>query len=478
MRSLQRTLTMRYAATMLAALLFIGLWAYLGVRTTLENELDRALGEAAAIMSDVVASGEPLTAHVGASDLSGTVTEGIRLVVTRDSAGNILKGNSRLAATLPLDSSAMIIARAGQPGWATTSMGGRTFRSIYVPGPTPGRGPAGDVAVLQVAALVTPVFYATRTILIRILATVLLGTLVTGVGAAWLARSSLEPVAEIAAQAQSIHARGGPQQITVHADVIELRSLVEVLNAMLARLERSLSVQRRIIRDVGHELRTPISAMRGELEVALHRERRPEEYRVLLGSVLEEVERLGQMGDQLIFLTRFEAGEAELRPERVDLARLAADAVRQVARRLAGCTIEIGEAPEGLYCDADPRLLSLAVEQLLDNIARHTPPGTRGQVELARAGDRVTLSVEDSGPGVPEALLPQLFSPFFLADESRTRHRAGGVGLGLSVVNAIIGLHGGEVFGSRSRLGGLKVLVSLPASSPQTAPGQMMRGPS
>lgn len=478
MRSLQRTLTLRYAATMLAALLFIGLWAYLGVRTTLENELDRALGEAAVIMSDVVATGEPLTAHAGGSDLSGAVTEGIRLVVTRDSSGRILNSNSRLAATLPLDSSAMIIARSGQPGWATTTWGGRIFRSIYVPGPTPGRGPAGGVAVLQVAASVTPLFHATRTILIRIFATIFLGTLATGVGAAWLARSSLEPVAEIAAQAQSIHSRGGPQQITVYADVIELRSLVEVLNAMLSRLERALSVQRRIIRDVGHELRTPISAMRGELEVALNRDRRPEEYRTLLGSVLEEVERLGQMGDQLIFLTRFEAGEAELRTERVDLAQLAAGAARHVGRRLSGCLLEVGEAPAGLYCDADPRLLSLAIEQLLDNISRHTPAGTRGRIELGRARDRVTLSVEDSGPGVPDALLPQLFSPFFLADESRTRLRAGGVGLGLSVVSAIVGLHGGVVSGSRSELGGLKVLLSLPASLASPVSDNAVKSPS
>ncbi len=469
MRSLQRTLTLRYAATMLAALLFIGLWAYLGVRTTLESELDRALADAAAIMADVIASGEPLTAHVGASDLSGTVTEGNRLVVTRDSSGRVLNSNSALAAGIPLDSAAMILARAGERGWATTSWGGREFRSVYFPGPSPGRGPAAGVAAVQVAASVTPLFHATRTILIRILATVLLGTLLTGVGAAWLARSSLEPVAEIAAQARSIHSRGGRQQITAHADVIELRSLIEVLNAMLTRLERALSAQRRIIRDVGHELRTPISAMRGEVEVALQRERSPEEYRALLGSVLEEVDRLALMGDQLIFLTRFEAGEAELRRQRLDLAELVRSAARQVDRRLAGHSLEMEEAPACLHCDADPRLVSLVVEQLLDNAARHTPAGTRIRVALAQVADRVTLSVEDSGPGVPEELLPQLFSPFFLADEARTRTRAGGVGLGLSVVNAVVELHGGEITALRSPIGGLKVVLSLPVSPPPPA---------
>jgi len=475
MRSLQRTLTLRYAATMLAALLLIGLWAYLGVRMTLVSELDRALADAAAIMADVVASGEPLTAHVGASDLRGTVTEGNRLVVTRDSAGRILDSNSRLAGEIPLDSAAMILARAGQHGWATTSWSGRKFRSIYIPGPAYGRGPATGVAVIQVAASVTPLFHATRTILVRILATVLFGTLVTGVGAAWLARSSLEPVAEIAAQARSIHSHGGAQQITVHADVIELRSLVEVLNAMLARLERALSVQRRIIRDVGHELRTPIAAMRGEVEIALHRERSPEEYRALLGSVLEEVDRLALMGDQLIFLTRFEAGEAELQRQRLDLAELARHAVQQVARRLATYAVEVGDAPDGLYCEADPRLLSLALEQLLDNITRHTPAGTRVRLELARIGDRVALSVEDSGPGVPEELLPQLFSPFFLADEARTRIRAGGVGLGLAVVTAIAGLHGGEMAASRSTLGGLKVMLLLPAAPLRPPAGETLK---
>jgi two-component system OmpR family sensor kinase len=460
MRSLQRTLTLRYAATMLAALLLIGLWAYLGVRATLESELDRALADAATIMVDVVASGEPLTAHMGASDLSGILTEGERLVVTRDSAGRILASNSSLGAELPLDTAAMIVARTGARGWANTHWAEHDFRTIYQPGSRDEA--ATGVAVVQVAVSVVPLFHATNSILVRIVATVLLGTLVTGVGAAWLARSSLKPVADVAAQARSIHSRGGLQRITVHADVLELQSLIEVLNGMLARLDNALNAQRRIIRDVGHELRTPITAMRGEVEIALHRERRPEEYRSLLSSILEEVDRLGLMGEQLIFLTRFESGDVELRREPVELADLVRTVTRQLGRRLHGHPVRLDALSPHAGIDADRRLLGLALEQLLDNVIRHTPEGTEVRLGVGDAPDQVTLSVEDAGPGVPEELLPHLFAPFLLLDPARSRTGAGGVGLGLAMFAAIIELHGGKASASRSPSGGLRVVMTFP----------------
>lgn len=464
MRSLQRTLAFRYGLTMLVALGGIALWAFLGVRRTIDRQLDLALQDAAGLMVDVVARGEGLALHGGSSDLGRFLDEVNRFVVTRDSAGRILDYNMPLANILPLDTAAFAAALGGRRAWGENTFAGGRTRSVYVPGPrvSPGGGPAAPV--VQVAASMRPLQAASDSVLLRMLGTALIGALLTGLGAGWLARSSLTPVAEIAAQARSITSRGGLPRITVHADVIELRSLIEVLNGMLARLERALSAQRRIIRDVGHELRTPITAIRGEVEVALHRERRPEEYRALLGSILEEVDRLALMGDQLIFLTRFEAGDVELQRESVDLAELMRGVVRQAARRLGGHVVRFGDLPAGIGCEADPRLLSLALEQLLDNVARHTPAGTELRLGIASEADRVTIAVEDAGPGVPEESLAELFAPFFLTDAARTRARAGGVGLGLAVVAAIAELHGGEVAASRSPFGGLRVVLALPGA--------------
>jgi two-component system OmpR family sensor kinase len=464
MHSLQRTLSLRYAATMLTALLLVGLWAYLGVRTTLERELDQELASAAALMVDAIAVGEPLTAHAAAGDPRDSLISGRRLVVTRDSNGRILGSNTPMLAELPLDSAALTLARAGQQGWSMTEWAGRDLRSVYVPGPPRIRGEPSNVAVVELAAPVSPLFHASRDVLLRMLATALLGTAITWLGAAWLARSSLEPVAEIAAQARSIRSNGSQQQITVHADVIELQDLIGVLNGMLSRLDAALAEQRRIIRDVGHELRTPITAMRGEIEVALRRERRPEEYRVLLGSILEEVDRLALIGDQLITLTRYEAGDLAVNYKRVEPAALIPEVLGSARRRLAAHRVRIGSVPPGLACDLDPYLVSLALAQLLENVVRHTPAGTEVVIGAGSHDGTVTITVEDSGPGADPEQLPQLFAPFFQLDPARTR--GAGVGLGLALVAAIVRLHGGTATADRSPLGGLRVTLAFPKNLP------------
>ncbi len=442
---------------MLAALLIIGLWAYLGVRSTLERELDEELASAAALMVDAIGLGESLSFHGGGGDPSDSVTAGNRLVLARDSSGRILESNSRIAVDIPLDIVALTLARAGERGWSMTEWAGRQFRSVYVPGPPQGRRRSGEVAVVQVAASVNPLFHATRAVLLRMLATALLGTGLTWLGAGWLARSSLEPVAEIAAQARSIRSDG---KITVHADVVELQDLIGVLNGMLSRLDAALVEQRRIIRDVGHELRTPITAMRGEIEVALRRERAPEAYRALLGSILEEVDRLALIGDQLITLTRFEAGDLIVTRKQVNVAALIADVVSQAPRRLAAHRVRVGSLPTRLTAEVDPHLVSLALAQLLENVVRHTPAGTEAVIGAEHGAGALRITIEDSGPGVAAEKIPQLFAPFFQLDPARTR--GAGVGLGLAVVAAILRLHGGSASAASSPLGGLRIVLTFP----------------
>jgi len=467
MRSLQRTLALRFGLTMFVALVGVMLWAYQDIRATVEQELDRGLASAAALMADVVAAGEHLSTHRGPGDAIG-FDEMNRLVVTRDSSGRIMEYNAPSAADLPLDSASFAAARTGERRWTTRPFAGSRIRSIYMPGPP---GNPGGIVVLQVSASLAPVEAASRRLLLRALAMAMIGAIATGLGAGWLARSSLQPVADVAAQARSVTARGAHQRITAYADVIELQDLIQVLNDMLSRLERALNQQRRIISDVGHELRTPITAMRGEVEVALRGTREPGEYRRLLSSVLEEIDRLGLIGDELITLARYEAGQ--LLPERapVNLGRLASSRIAQALERAPGRRIRLETGmPEG-ECLGDQRLLGMALDELLENALRHTPRESEVCVTLQVDPERAAFSVEDGGPGVPSEVLDRLFEPFFLADFARTRGR--GPGLGLTTVMAIAGLHGGSVTASQSSLGGLKVTVSLPRTPPdaQPAPG-------
>jgi signal transduction histidine kinase len=467
LRSLQRTLALRYGVTMLVTLMGFAWWIYGGVVAVLQRQLDRDILSAAALMVDVVASGESLAVHLGAADLPGLVAEVNRIVVARDSSGRAVDSNSPLASELPFDAVSFATARAGTPSFATREFRTSRIRSIYFPvRGADGRGVPRAV-VVQVTASMEPLRQASRGLLFRLLLTGLLGVLVTTLGAAWLARRSLEPVAEIAAQARTVTARGGERRITAHADVRELQDLIHVLNDMLARLEQAIGQQRRIISDVGHELRTPITVMRGEIEVALRVGRAPERYQALLRSVLEEVDRLALMGDELITLSRYESDELALHPMSFDLQGVIRNSVEALRRRSPAVPIEVRLPATELRLRADPRLLALALDHILDNAVRHTPAGTAIRVSAEGDSTQAAFSVEDAGPGVPEEQLAQLVEPFFRADRARVR---GGVGLGLTLVSSIVALHDGTVVPSRSPLGGLLVRVTLPSGLPATTP--------
>jgi signal transduction histidine kinase len=467
LHSLQRTLALRYGVTMLVTLMGIAWWTYIGVDAALRRQLDREIRSAAVLMVDVIASGESLARHMGAADLPGFVAEVNRIVVARDSSGRALDSNSPLASDLPFDAVSFAAARAGTSSFATREFRASRVRTVYFPvRPSGVRDPDGAV-VVQVTVSMEPLQQASRGVLFRMLLTGLLGVLVTTLGAAWLARRSLEPVAEIAAQARTVTARGGERRITAHADVLELRDLIQVLNEMLARLEQAIGQQRRIISDVGHELRTPITVMRGEIEVALRTDRAPERYKALLRSVLEEVDRLALMGDELITLSRYESEELALHPVIFDLRDVVSSAVEALRRRSPAVPVELQLPATELRLRADPRLLTLALDHVLDNAVRHTPAGTAIRVSAAGDSSQAFFSVEDAGPGVPEELLSQLAEPFFRADRARAR---GGVGLGLTLVTSIVALHDGTLVPSRSPLGGLQVRVAVPRGLPAATP--------
>lgn len=299
----------------------------------------------------------------------------------------------------------------------------------------------------------------TRRVLWLMLGTVLLGTVATTFGAAWLARVAVGPVAQITDQAHAIQPDTTGNRITVHADVVEYRGLVDVLNRMLTRLDQAVAAQRRIIADVGHDLRSPLTAMRGEMELALRHDRSPEQYRAVLASALEETERLSAMSDALIILARADAGQLVPRLTHVALAEIAGAAIERISARADGRTFTL--TPRGdARAWADPALLSVVLDQLLDNTVRHTPPGTRVGVVIETTDYHVELSVSDSGPGLPADALPHLLKRFYRADAARSR--AAGAGLGLSVAAAIMAAHGGYIRAAAGGGGGLEIRCTLP----------------
>jgi signal transduction histidine kinase len=456
-RSLQRTLAVRYALTMALALVGIGLWLDRGVRRVLLEVTDRAIHTTYQLQALTLAAEGRITPGPGPLGQDRFIAGVNRLVLVRDSLGRVLEANVALARGLPLDRTALAGALGGKDVFITHMFEGGRARSVY--GPIPAGGPS-SAAVLQVAASLTPFEDAARRILTRMLGTAIAAAALTLIGAWWLTGSSLAPVAEIAAQAASVRAGRTGQRITVHGDVDELRSLVQVLNGMLERVDRFSEWHRRIVRDLGHDLRTPITALRAEMELALHGDRKPEEYRRLLAGCLEEVERLTTLADALSLLGRLESGELLPPLKLTDLREPVAASAARIRERTDGHALQLTAPPGPVIASADGSLIERALDEVLDNALRHTTPGRRIELRLAEHDDQALITVEDDGGGVADEMLPHLFEPFYRADAARGP--GGGPGLGLTLVAAIVERHRGRVRAERSAKGGLRVRIELP----------------
>ena len=459
--SLRRTLAVRFSLTIFAALVLIALWAFMGAQHALRTQLDNGLTSALNLETDVLASGHSLPPHTGPLGFEDFVHEVNRFVVVRDIKGNVLDMNTALAGDLPLDSAGLAVARDGQQRWLTTRWGSLWIRSLFARARV-GSPPA--MRVVEVAASLEPLEEENRQVLFFLIGTVLLSTVATAFGAVWLASSAVQPVGVIADQAASIKAGVTGQRITAHADVSEFEGLVRVLNSMLDRMDHAYLAQRRIIADVAHDLRTPITAVRGEIEVALRSPRTVDQYRATLTSALESVDHLSAINEALLLLARIEAGELAPQPDTVDLAAITATAVQRIYSRAGDRVLRFKLAGSGETAAlADAAMIGVLLDQLLDNAVRHTPPGTHIDAVVAANGNHITVSVRDDGPGIPDDALPHLFDRFYRGDTARSR--TAGAGLGLTVAAAIADAHQGTIRAANVPAGGLEVSLTLPLRS-------------
>lgn len=282
-------------------------------------------------------------------------------------------------------------------------------------------------------------------LLLVLIAIVVTGTAATLMGAWHFTSSAVRPVGEITAQATRIEAGTLDQRILAHADTEEYEGLVAVLNRMLERLELGFAAQRRLTANVSHELRTPLTAMRGSIEVALRSPRSQREYEQVLRDELEEIERLTELSEDLLLITRADARVVSANRVPTDLPRLVDECLDPMRRRFEerGLTLERDLHAAGPV-SIDPALVQRVVNHLVDNATRFTPENGKIRVVLDPLPAGVRLAVENTGPGIAAADLPHLFEPFYRADPARTRSQNGGSGLGLALVASIARLHGGE----------------------------------
>jgi heavy metal sensor kinase len=287
-------------------------------------------------------------------------------------------------------------------------------------------------------------------------------------GGWFLARRALAPVDAMVEAARAIEAEDLSRRLEGAAGGDELGRLATVLNDMLGRLERAFAAARNLSADVAHELRTPLTIIKGEIEVALRAAPSEDEYRRVLQSCLEEVDRLGGLVEDLLFLARAESGTVGLPAAPVDLAEVLADvapALHALAQR-AGVRCSVGASPP-LRVRGHASLLFRLLFNLGENAVKYTPAGGHVDVALRSDAAAAIIEVRDTGPGIPSEDRSRIFDRFYRRDPARTR---GGTGLGLALARSIVLLHGGVIDVASTPGRGSCFRVVLPRAEDAAAP--------
>ena len=263
-------------------------------------------------------------------------------------------------------------------------------------------------------------------------------------GLGWaVSQRGLRPVRTLAARAAAIDVQHLHLRVQGVEQVRELQQLGEALNQMLARLEDGFGRLSRFSEDLAHEMRTPLSNLMGQTQLALQKTRTVEDYQALLASGQEEYERLARMIDNMLFLARAEQPDAAVRREPVALQ----DAVAQLCDYFEGMAEERGiTLVNGAHgtLDADPQLLRRALANLIANALRYGAADSPVQIDCTPQGHGIDISVTNQGPPIAAEHVPRLFDRFYRCDPARAQPGDSG-GLGLAIVRSIMQMHGGSV---------------------------------
>jgi two-component system OmpR family sensor kinase len=390
-----------------------------------------------------------------------------------DVAGRVLAATTNLASEPLLrdDQRGRARALAGEIAFADLQRGAGRYRAVYYPVTTP----EGGLLTLLVALPTEPADRTLRAVLGGLAFSLLVAAAAAGWGSVRIARRLTSPLERIADAARLVRSHGPAERIPKVSSDTELQTLTEVLNEMLAALEAAMTLERqtadahrRFVTDAAHELRSPLANLRGTIEVTLRRPRSTEEYREALTVAAHEIERLSRLANDLLTLSRVDAGQLVCRPQLCDVVTIAGDAIVACTNRAAARQVRVAlETPPRLPLVFDADRLRQVLDNLLDNGLRYAPDGSTVTVSAESRNDSVVLAVRDQGPGLTAEQQARVFDRFYRADDARARS-SGGLGLGLPIAKAIVEAHRGTL-GVRSAPGaGCTFVATLPA-----APGAM-----
>jgi heavy metal sensor kinase len=354
----------------------------------------------------------------------------------------------------PMNTDLMLSAFQGTPGYETVKFMGGDYRTLYFPVNRDviirvGR-PLEDVAKALAGMEKLFLFFSPFVLIISSLTSWFL--------AGW----ALDPVVKIKTLAEQIRRGRLRGRIDVGRKGKEIDELALIFNDMLDSIQHSVETQKRFVSDVSHEIKSPLTSLRGNIEVALRKKRTSEEYEDILKNNLADIIRLSRITDDLLFLTKADNNILELRVQWFDLGHALSAVVERLRYKadLAGVTIteDFRQQPE---VSGDVFLLEQAFSNLIENAIKYTPREGRVTVTTEERDSSVTITVSDTGAGIPGEDLPHIFERFYRVDKERSR-KAGGTGLGLSITEWIIKAHKGAI-SVKSVIGkGSDFIVTLP----------------
>lgn len=320
----------------------------------------------------------------------------------------------------------------------------------------------GNSSVVITGASLATVDQAVRRGTLEIVVGSIIGVFVAAVSAWLLAGAALRPVERMRRQAADISEHDADMALAVPTSRDEIASLARTLNDLLNRLHRALSRQRGFVSAAGHELRSPLAILKGELELARRPGRSQAELAEAVSQAAAETDRVIQLADQLLLLSRSDEQALALKIEPADLRSLVEASVTLFGSRAADARVRIEvDGPASLVAEVDSRRYRQIIDNLLDNALRYAPPESSIHIGLQSAGAMVMLEVRDHGQGFPVDFLPRAFDRFSRPDESRNRD-GGGTGLGLAIVQSLAQAHTGTATVANGTAGGAVVRVTVP----------------
>lgn len=344
------------------------------------------------------------------------------------------------AEELPVSREALENARRGKATYETVEgVEPYPVRVLTAPVMRGGR----PVRVIRVGTSLRNVAETRRRFLLVMAGLFPVGLVLAGLGGWVLARRALRPVDRMVEAAQRISAERLAERVEETGAGDELDRLAQTLNRMLSRLDAAFQQVRRFSADASHELQTPLTTLRGELEVALRSSRTPEEYQETLKSALEEIERISRLVEGLLILARAESGALRMDRRPVDLAELAEEVYWRLKVLADERSVDLRmDSLEPVTVTGDRDRLRRLLVNLVDNAVKYTGPGGRVSLSVVREGDQGVMEVSDTGPGIPPEEQEQIFQPFFRSEGVLAEQ---GSGLGLSIARSIALAHGGEL---------------------------------